>query len=80
MPRNMVWKRMPGAIPITDRRSDSQMLHPSRQVRNMRKKAKRVTLRETMPMILYPFILGIVSNTNVLILKFSRERNYRLIR
>lgn len=56
------------------------MLHPSRQVRNMRKKAKRVTLRETMPMILYPFILGIVSNTNVLILKFSRERNYRLIR
>lgn len=61
MPMNMVEKRIPGANPTTNRKKDSRILQPSRQVRKMRRKDKTVIPREMILMVLYRLILGIVS-------------------
>ena len=57
MPMKRLEKRIPGARPTKNKKKDSQIVQPSRQVRKMNKYANMLMKNDIMLMILYRLML-----------------------
>lgn len=57
MPMKRLEKRIPGARPTKNKKKDSQIVQPSRQVRKMKKYANMLMKNEIVLMILYRLML-----------------------